>query len=257
MVKIWPTLEPPVPRKAMPRHVAIIMDGNGRWARSRGLLRVRGHEAGVESVRDTVRYSGQVHLTALTLYAFSTENWKRPRDEVRFLMRLLKRYLVEELEELHANGVKLTSIGRIRELPVDVYECLDQAQVRTAGNRGLNLCLALNYGARDEIVDAARSLAEEVAQGKLTPEEISAEILEGHLRTAGMPALDLLIRTAGEQRVSNFMLWQIGSSEFHVAEACWPDFRRAHLQTALEAFASQRQPHPANQHFSVNRLNPE
>ncbi|MCW8130395.1 MAG: di-trans,poly-cis-decaprenylcistransferase [Planctomycetota bacterium] len=237
---LWPTLEPPAPREFLPRHVAIIMDGNGRWASRRGLVRVRGHEAGVESVRDCVRYSGQTHLKALTLYAFSTENWKRPRTEVTYLMRLLKKYLIEERDELHANGVRLTSIGRVEELPKDVRECLEHVQEHTAGNRGLTLSLALNYGSQDEIRDAARALAGKVARGELSADEIDEAQVAAHLHTAGLPPVDLLIRTAGEQRISNFLLWQASGADFHVAQPCWPDFRRADLIEAMLAYAGRR-----------------
>ncbi|MCZ7646803.1 MAG: polyprenyl diphosphate synthase [Planctomycetota bacterium] len=237
-VRRWQTLEPPAPREALPRHVAIIMDGNGRWARQRGWRRVKGHEAGADAVRDVVRYGGQIRLGALTLYAFSTENWKRPRREVQYLMRLLKKYLVEELPELHANGVRLTSIGDVDELPADVREELRHAERVTAENRGLNLCLALNYGARDELADAARALAGRVRRGELAPDELDEAAVGAALHTAGMPPLDLLIRTAGEERLSNFLLWQACDAIFHVTETCWPDFRREDLLSALEAFAA-------------------
>lgn len=236
--RLWPTLEPPIPRASMPRHIAIIMDGNGRWAKRRGWLRVKGHEAGAEAVRDIVRYGGQIHLGALTLYAFSTENWKRPRREVQYLMRLLKKYLIEELAELHANGVKLTSIGDIAALPADVREELLFVQSVTAANTGLNLCLALNYGAQDELAEAARKLGERVREGELAAEAIDENAVEAALQTAGMAELDLLIRTAGERRLSNFLLWQACDAVFHVTETCWPDFRRDDLRTALDAYAA-------------------
>ncbi|MBI3828450.1 MAG: di-trans,poly-cis-decaprenylcistransferase [Planctomycetes bacterium] len=237
---LWPTLEPPAPREFLPHHVAIIMDGNGRWASRRGLVRVRGHRAGVESVRDCVRYSGQIHLAALTLYAFSTENWKRPRTEVGYLMRLLKKYLLEERDELHANGVRLTSIGRTEELPKDVLERLEHVQQHTAGNTGLNLCLALNYGSQDELLDAARGLAEKVARGEMKTAAIDEAAIGRELHTQEMPPVDLLVRTAGEQRISNFLLWQSAGADFHVSQACWPDFRRGHLTEAIVAYAARR-----------------
>lgn len=239
-ITLWPTLEPPAPRDLLPRHVAIIMDGNGRWASRRGLVRVRGHEAGVESVRDCVRYSGQVHLDALTLYAFSTENWKRPRTEVTYLMRLLKKYLLEERDELHANNVRLTSIGRVEELPDDVRECLEHVQDHTARNSGLTLSLALNYGSQDEIRDAAQALAGKVERGELRADQIDEATVAAHLHTADLPTVDLLIRTAGEQRISNFLLWQASGADFHVAQPCWPDFRRAHLIEAILEYAGRR-----------------
>ncbi|MCK6470831.1 MAG: polyprenyl diphosphate synthase [Planctomycetes bacterium] len=237
-VPIWPTLKPPVPRAAMPRHVAIIMDGNGRWARQRGLVRIRGHEAGVEAVRDVVRYCGQTHVQALTLYAFSTENWQRPRKEVQYLMRLLKRYLVEELDELHANKVRLTSIGGVHRLPGDVLSCLEKAQTHTAGNSGLTLCLALSYGSHEELLDAARDLSAQAARGDLAPERIDAAAVEAALHSAGIPPVDLLIRTAGERRVSNFLLWQACDAFFHVTDTCWPNFRRADVAEAIHALAA-------------------
>lgn len=240
MATKWPTLQPPVPHELLPQHIAVIMDGNGRWAKSQGLLRVRGHEAGVAAVRESVRYCGQLHVRALTLYAFSTENWKRPRREVEYLMRLLKKFLRDELEELHLNGVRLTSIGGTRELPTDVRAELRKAQQYTAHNTGLNLCLALNYGAQDELADAARKVAVQVSSGKLTADEVSEATVTAALHTAGMPELDLLIRTAGERRLSNFLLWQVCGAEFHVEDACWPDFRRAHLKRAIEIFAERR-----------------
>jgi len=240
MATKWPTLQPPVPREMLPRHIAVIMDGNGRWAKGKGFVRVRGHEAGVEAVRDSVRYCGQIHVRALTLYAFSTENWKRPRREVEYLMRMLKKYLIEELEELHLNGVRLTSIGSTHELPADVRAELCKAQDHTARNTGLNLCLALNYGAQDELAGAARKVAAQVAAGELSANSINADAVTAALHTAGMPELDLLIRTAGERRLSNFLLWQASGAEFHVEDACWPDFRRAHLKRAIEAFAERR-----------------
>ena len=241
MATKWPTIQPPVPRELLPKHIAVIMDGNGRWARSKGLVRARGHEAGVEAVRDSVRYCGQFHVAALTLYAFSTENWKRPRREVEYLMRLLKKYLSEEFEELHLNGVRLTSIGETHELPEDVRAELHKVQDHTARNSGLNLCLALNYGAQDELAGAVRQVAMQVAAGEVAPESGSEQALDAALHTAGMPALDLLIRTAGERRLSNFLLWQASGAEFHVEEACWPDFRREHLKRAIEEYAGRKQ----------------
>ncbi len=238
---IWEPLDPPVLRPRMPRHIAIIMDGNGRWANRRNLIRVKGHEAGAEAVRKVVRYCGQIHLEALTLYAFSSENWQRPAAEVHFLMRLLRKYLIHELPELHANGVCLRSIGRTEKLPKNVRDELYRCQEATAKNTGLNLCLALNYGAHDELVDAARSLAEGVVAGELSPAEIDVDAFTKKLHTAELPPVDLLIRTAGEQRVSNFLLWQACEAEFHVTNFCWPEMEREQLEAAIIEFDRRRQ----------------
>jgi len=236
----WPVLAPPLPMEQMPRHVAIIMDGNGRWATRRGMIRVNGHEAGVDSVRAVTRYCGQVHIQALTLYAFSTENWKRPKAEIKFLFRLLKKYLVEERAELMANGVRLTSIGNIAGLPDDVQAELRKTEALTAGGTGLNLCLALNYGAHDEILGAAQTLAARAAAGELKSSDITEELFEKTLFTAGMPPLDLLIRTAGEQRLSNFLLWQACGAEFYAMPVCWPEFQRDDLEKGILEFAARR-----------------
>jgi len=237
---IWPTLQAPLSKELMPRHVAIIMDGNGRWATRRGLIRVNGHRAGVDSVRAVTRYCGQVHVTALTLYAFSTENWKRPKTEVRLLFRLLKKYLVDERPELLANKVRLTSIGNTAALPDDVQEELHLTEALTVANTGLNLCLALNYGAHDEILVAAQKLAKRVASGELKSSEITEDVFGETLYTAGMPPLDLLVRTAGERRLSNFLLWQACDAEFYVTGVCWPEFQQQDLESAINEFARRR-----------------
>jgi undecaprenyl diphosphate synthase len=236
----WPTLKSPIPRASMPRHVAIIMDGNGRWATTRGMVRINGHRAGVDSVRAATRYCGQVHVSALTLYAFSTENWKRPKAEIRFLFRLLKKYLVEERAELIVNNVRLTSIGDIRSLPEDVQTELYKTQELTQANTGLNLCLALSYGAHDEILNAVQNLAAKVAAGKISSDQINESVFETALSTAGMPPLDLLIRTAGERRLSNFLLWQACEAEFYVTQVCWPEFTQDDLEAAIKEFAKRR-----------------
>ncbi|HYF47946.1 MAG TPA: polyprenyl diphosphate synthase [Planctomycetota bacterium] len=232
----WAPMESPLPPERMPRHVAIIMDGNGRWATRQGLIRVNGHRMGVDSVRAATRYCGQVRIQALTLYAFSTENWKRPKSEINFLFRLLKKYLVEERAELIANGVRLTTIGSIEALPAAVQEELQRTKDLTAAGSRLNLCLALNYGAQDEILSAARKTLQKVAAGKLAPEQAGAAQLETELFTAGMPKLDLLIRTAGERRLSNFLLWQAGGAHFHVTPVCWPDFTEKELAAAVQDY---------------------
>ena len=237
---IWPTLDAPLPASQMPNHVAIIMDGNGRWAAQQGMVRINGHQAGVDSVRNVTRYCGQVHVTALTLYAFSTENWKRPQAEVRFLFRLLKKYLVNERAELIANNVRLSAVGNLTGLPADVQAELQRTRDLTARNSGLNLCLALNYGAQDEILSASRGVLEHVASGKLSPAEIDEPAIEKELFTAGMPPLDLLIRTAGERRLSNFLLWQASHAEFYVTPICWPEFGKDALEGAILEYARRK-----------------
>jgi undecaprenyl diphosphate synthase len=214
-----------------PRHVAIIMDGNGRWAKQRHLPRAVGHQRGLEALREVVRAAREMGLEALTLYAFSTENWRRPEEEVSALMGLLKRYIVDDLDEFVANNVRLKIIGNYRELAGDIVDLLEDALARTAHNDGTTLAVALNYGAQDEIARAAAKAAE---KGAVTPETIEAE-----LDTAGMPPLDLLIRTSGEVRLSNFLLWQAAYAEMMFPEVLWPDFTPAHLRAALEDFAAR------------------
>jgi undecaprenyl diphosphate synthase len=234
-------LKPPAPRKLLPRHVAVIMDGNGRWAQRQGLARVRGHQAGAEAVRDAVTYCGELRLPFLTLYAFSTENWKRPRSEIQFLMGLLEHYLETKLPELHEHGVRLITIGRLEALPDRAREAIARAVRLTAANRHLTVCLALNYGAHDELVDAARRLCALAAKGELRPDAITKELLADALYTAELPPVDLLIRTAGERRLSNFLLWQACGACFYPAAVCWPEFRRRHFRDALIAYAACRQ----------------
>ena len=217
----------------LPRHVAVIMDGNGRWAQQRHKRRVEGHRAGIQSVRETVETSARLGLEVLTLYAFSIENWKRPKTEVATLMGLLKRYLRVELETLLRNDIRFRVVGRMHELPGDVQDELRRAMDRTATGRGLQFNIALNYGGRAEITDAVRALlAESRAQGT-PPEAIDEASVARHLYTAGQPDPDLLIRTSGELRVSNFLLWQIAYAEIWVTDVLWPDFRRRHLVQAL------------------------
>jgi undecaprenyl diphosphate synthase len=213
------------------RHVAIIMDGNGRWAKKRHLPRVMGHQRGVEAVRVLVRAAREMGLEALTLYAFSTENWRRPEDEVSALMGLLKRFILSDLDEFAANNVRLRIIGDYSRLPADVVELVEGAVARTAANDGTTLAVALNYGSQDEI---ARAAAKAAAKGTVTPEAIEAE-----LDTAGMPPLDLLIRTSGELRLSNFLLWQAAYAELYFTDVLWPDFKPEHLKEALEEFAQR------------------
>ena len=217
---------------ALPRHVAIIMDGNGRWAAQRHLPRVEGHRAGIGSVRDVVEASARLGIRVLTLYAFSVENWKRPRSEVSTLMTLLKRYLRLELETLMRNNIQFRVIGRVGELALDVREELRSAQVQTAPNTGMLFSIALNYGGRAEIVDAARRA---IAAG-ISPEDLDERRFADLLYTAGQPDPDLLIRTSGEMRVSNFLLWQIAYAEIWVTDTLWPDFRCRHLLEAVAAY---------------------
>ena len=213
------------------RHVAIIMDGNGRWAKKRHLPRIAGHRAGVEAVRTIVRAAGDLGIEALTLYAFSSEHWKRPEDEVSDLMGLLKRFIVSDIDEFAANDVRLKIIGDWRALAPDVVALIEDAIARTAHNRRTTLAVALNYGAQDELVRAAKAAA---AEG-----EISAETIAAHLDTADMPPLDLLIRTSGEVRLSNFLLWQAAYAELYFTDRLWPDFKPADLKAALDHFAAR------------------
>lgn len=210
------------------RHVAIIMDGNGRWAKKRHLPRALGHQRGVEAVRKVVRGAREMGLEALTLYAFSTENWRRPEEEVSDLMSLMKRFILSDLEEFAEAGVRLKIIGDYKAFKPDVVELVEKAIARTAGNRGTTLVVALNYGSQDEIARAATKAA---AKGPITPETIAAE-----LDTADLPPLDLLIRTSGEVRLSNFLLWQAAYAEMLFTDVLWPDFTADHLRDALEAF---------------------
>jgi undecaprenyl diphosphate synthase len=213
----------------MPRHVAIIMDGNGRWAKKRMLPRAMGHKRGVETVRNIVRAAGELGLETLSLYAFSSENWKRPEDEISDLMGLMRDFIKSDLDEFASNDVRLKIIGNYKALAPDIVEMLEESIARTSKNSRTTLAVALNYGAQDEIVRAARAAA---AQG-----EISAASIEANLDTADLPPLDLLIRTSGEQRLSNFMLWQAAYAEFWFTETLWPDFNKDELATALNAFA--------------------
>ena len=216
----------------LPAHIAVIMDGNGRWAAQRHLPRVEGHRAGIDAVRDTVETAARLGLGVLTLYAFSVENWKRPASEVSMLMRLLKRYLHSELETLLANDIRFQVIGRMEELSPDIQNELRAAIERTAGSKGMLFNIALNYGGRAEIVDAARRAIE----SGIRPERLDEERFAGFLYTAGQPDPDLLIRTSGEMRVSNYLLWQIAYAEIYVTETLWPDFRRRHLLEGVLAY---------------------
>jgi undecaprenyl diphosphate synthase len=206
--------------------VAIIMDGNGRWAKKRLFNRIKGHERGVETVRTIVRASRELNISILTLYAFSTENWQRPKTEIAALMALLKKFLRQEIDELHGQGIRLSAIGQPQRLPEDVRTLLEAAIAHTAQNRGMQLNLALSYGGRTEITEMVQSVARQVAAGTLQPERIDESLVAGHLYTAGQPDPDLLIRTSGEMRISNFLLWQLAYAELFVTDTLWPDFSR-------------------------------
>ena len=223
----------------LPRHVAVIMDGNGRWARQRSLPRVEGHRAGIASVRDTVETAARLELGALTLYAFSVENWKRPRYEVSALMMLLKEYLRKEIDTLRQNNIRFVPIGRIDGLDATVQRELRWTQEETANNTGLLFQIALNYGGRAEIVDTVNRIVGILREKGLPDFEVDEEFFANHLYTGGVPDPDLLIRTSGEMRVSNFLLWQIAYSEIHVTKVLWPDFRRRHLFEAIADFQSR------------------
>lgn len=222
-----------------PRHVAIIMDGNGRWAKRRFLPRVAGHRAGAEAVRKTVRAAADMGLQVLTLYAFSSENWRRTPGEVSDLMGLLRHYLRNEIEDLHRNGVRLTSIGDINGLDQDLVMLIEEGIRKTAGNSRLNFVLALNYGSQDEMVRAVREIAHAVEDGRIAPDEIDVHTIESRLDTNGLPPLDLLIRTSGEKRLSNFLLWQAAYAELLFVDTLWPDFDGEKLAAAIADFGAR------------------
>lgn len=243
MTSTLPPLDPQetlgIARERLPRHVAIIMDGNGRWARQRGLARIQGHEEGAKAVRRIVTQAARLGLEALTLYSFSTENWKRPPDEVAFLMELYAQYLVAERGTIMENNVRFKHIGRREGLPDSVLGEMDRTIELSAGNTGTVLCLALNYGSREEIVDAVRAIARGVGSGRIDPESIDARLVAQSLYTAGLPDPDLLIRTANERRVSNFLLWQISYAELFITERYWPDFGVDDFHAALIDYANR------------------
>jgi len=223
----------------IPRHVAIIMDGNGRWASARGLPRAAGHRQGAEAARKVLRAAGEAGVECLTLYAFSSENWRRPKTEIADLMGLLRYYIKAELDSLHREGVRLKIIGDHKAFPADIARMIEQAVERTAGNSRITLAMALNYGARAELAKAVRGLAGRVSAGTLDPEAIGEAEIEGALDTADLPPLDLLIRTSGEQRLSNFLLWQAAYAELYFTDILWPDFDGEALRGALAAFAGR------------------
>jgi undecaprenyl diphosphate synthase len=225
------------PGHCVPGHVAIIMDGNGRWATRRGLPRVEGHRRGIEAIRRAVRAAGELGVRFLTIYSFSSENWRRPADEVADLMGLLKRFVRHDLADLHANNVRVRIIGERNGLQPDIRALLEEAEGLTRNNDGLTLVVAFNYGGRQEIIRAVRAIAERVASRELAPADIDKEIVEAHLDTAGIPDPDLVIRTSGEQRISNFLTWQTAYSEFVFLPDFWPDFDHAAFKAALEEYA--------------------
>ncbi|MEW9808405.1 isoprenyl transferase [Mesorhizobium sp. ZMM04-5] len=222
-----------------PEHVAIIMDGNGRWAKARGLPRVAGHRAGVEALRNAVRAAGDAGIGWLTVYAFSSENWSRPKSEVSDLMGLLKLFIRRDLAELHQSGVRVRIIGERQGLTPDIAGLLEEAETLTAGNRMLDLVIAFNYGGRDEIVRATRRVAEAIRLGDLKSDDVTPDVFAGFLDTAGMPDPDLVIRTSGEQRMSNFLPWQSAYSELVFLPCYWPDFTREHFDDALRQYAAR------------------
>ncbi len=228
-----------VPADKIPRHIAVIMDGNGRWARERGLPRMEGHRRGSESVRACTAGCLEAGVEHLTLYAFSKENWQRPPDEVKALMGLLDRFLAERTAEIMERNIRLRAIGHLQDLPDKARRRLDEAMARSAGNTALTLTLALSYGARTEITDAARALAREVRAGTLEPDAISEDSISSHLYTAGQPDPDVLIRTSGEMRISNFLLWQLSYTEIVVTSKLWPDFTKEDVFAAIREYAGR------------------
>jgi undecaprenyl diphosphate synthase len=226
----------PIDLNKLPRHVAIIMDGNGRWAQEHGLPRVEGHRQGAKAVRAVVRAAREIGLGALTLYAFSAQNWQRPPDEVATLMQLLRDYVIEERAEIMDNDIRLIAIGEVERLPAFVKEPLDALIRDSAENQSMTLCLALSYGGRESILAAARALGEAAASGELNPADINEERFSAALQTGGLPQLDLLVRTSGEERLSNFLLWEAAYAELYFTDTFWPAFGKPELYEALESF---------------------
>jgi undecaprenyl diphosphate synthase len=228
-----------VPPEKRPRHIAIIMDGNGRWAERQSLPRIEGHRRGVAAVRRVTEECARLGIEQLTLYCLSSENWKRPQQELEFLMHLLQQYMIEERSTIRDHNIRVTVIGRREGIPDDVLREMDKTVAMSAEKTGLSVCLAINYGARRELVDAVRSIADLVKAGRLEPGAIGEETLSAHLYTAGMRDPDLLIRTASEMRISNFLLWQISYAEIWVTDRCWPEFDETLLRQAIRDFASR------------------
>ena len=223
----------------LPRHVAIIMDGNGRWAQGKGLIRTAGHKAGVKTLKNILKAAIDLRIEALTVYAFSTENWKRPRPEVEFLMKLFSEYLIKELEEMNDYNVRIRFIGRMAGMPEGLQRQMREAEALMKDNTGIRFNVAANYGGQDELIRAAQSLAREAAAGEISPEDIDAEAIDQQLDTAGDPPVDLVIRTSGDQRLSNFLLWQSAYAEFYFTDVNWPDFTPACFVDALVDFAGR------------------
>jgi undecaprenyl diphosphate synthase len=228
------------PTTGLPRHVAVIMDGNGRWATGQGLTRVQGHRRGKESVREIVETAREIGIEVLTLYAFSSENWNRPEREVGALMTLLRRYLRTELKKMMRYEIRLRAIGNLRKLPTDVLAEIREVERQTRKNTRMTVQLAVSYGGREEIVRAARTLARKVRDGEMRPDQIDEDALAGALDTAGIPDPDLLIRTSGEQRISNFMMWQLAYTEIYITDILWPDFRRQQFLDALDSYKERQ-----------------
>lgn len=220
----------------IPKHIAIIMDGNGRWAKKRKLPRTMGHKAGVETIRRVLKEADKLGIKYMTLYAFSTENWKRPKDEVSALMKLLVQYLRQEIKELHKNGVKINVLGDVSRLPKECQEEIDRAVTKTQNNEGIMMNIALNYGGRDEILRAVKLISEDISKGIIKSSEIDQNTFENYLYTKGIPDPDIIIRPSGEQRLSNFLLWQCAYSEFWYSDICWPDFKETDLHKAIYDF---------------------
>ncbi|HXA01799.1 MAG TPA: isoprenyl transferase [Cytophagaceae bacterium] len=220
----------------LPSHIAVIMDGNGRWAKKKGALRIFGHKSAVTSVRETTEGCAELGIKYLTLYAFSTENWSRPADEVTALMELLVSTIRSEIKELLKNNIRLLTIGNIKDLPENCRKELQEAKDMTKGNTGLTVILAISYSGRWEIVEAMKKISEEVSKGTLSPDQINEKMFSEYLCTAGIPDPELLVRTSGEMRISNFLLWQIAYSEIYITDVLWPDFRKQHLHEALISY---------------------
>jgi undecaprenyl diphosphate synthase len=228
-----------VPVEKLPRHIAVIMDGNGRWAQQKGLPRIEGHRQGAESVRRVTEECSRLGIEQLTLFCLSSENWKRPADEIDFLMELLQRYMVEQRSTIMEHNIQVKVIGRREGLSENALQEIDKTVALSGANSGLKVCLAINYGGRAELVDAMKSIAKEIQAGRLKPDDIDEKTIDGQLYTAGMPEPDLLIRTAGEMRISNFLLWQISYAELWVTDCCWPDFDEGQLHKAIESYTSR------------------
>lgn len=225
-----------IPKEMLPRHVAIIMDGNGRWAQKRLLPRTYGHREGMKSLKEIVKAASEMGIEVLTVYAFSTENWSRPQEEVNFLMNLMVEFIERELDELHDNQVRVNFIGERDRIPLACVEAIDRARVKTGDNQGMVFNVAVNYGGRQELVRAFKSIAREVESGQLNAQDIDEKMIDERLFTAGLPDPDLLIRTAGEMRISNYLLWQIAYTEFVVVDKMWPDFGKKDLTAAVTEF---------------------